>query len=99
MEVSGQLHASAAYPRGKCTEFFFHLINYKLIKKYEGFEVLTAVVMKSSIFWDITPYIPLKSTDISEEHFVSILRIEEGSKKETSVKQIESRASREQSGS
>jgi hypothetical protein len=25
-----------------------------------GFEVLTAVVMKSSIFWDITPCSPLK---------------------------------------
>jgi hypothetical protein len=25
-----------------------------------GFEVLTAVVMKSSVFWDITPYNPLK---------------------------------------
>jgi hypothetical protein len=25
-----------------------------------GFEVVTAVVMKSSIFWDITPYSPLK---------------------------------------
>jgi hypothetical protein len=25
-----------------------------------GFQVLTAVVMKSSIFWDITPYSPLK---------------------------------------
>jgi hypothetical protein len=27
---------------------------------YVGFEVLTAVVMKSSIFWDITPCNPLK---------------------------------------
>jgi hypothetical protein len=27
---------------------------------YAGFEVLTAVVMKSTIFWDITPYSPLK---------------------------------------
>jgi hypothetical protein len=25
-----------------------------------GFEVLTAVVLKGSIFWDITPYRPLK---------------------------------------
>jgi hypothetical protein len=25
-----------------------------------GFEVLTVVIMKSSIFWDITPYSPLK---------------------------------------
>jgi hypothetical protein len=25
-----------------------------------GFEVLTLVVMKSSVFWNITPYSPLK---------------------------------------
>jgi hypothetical protein len=25
-----------------------------------GFEVLTAVVMKSCVFWDVTPYTPLK---------------------------------------
>jgi hypothetical protein len=32
-------------------------INYT---RYAGFEVLTAVVMKSSIFWDITMCSPLK---------------------------------------
>jgi hypothetical protein len=30
------------------------------ITRYVGFEVLTAVVMKSTIFWDITPCSPLK---------------------------------------
>jgi hypothetical protein len=29
-------------------------------KDYVQFEVFTAVVMKSSTFWDITPYSPLK---------------------------------------
>jgi hypothetical protein len=28
--------------------------------KYVGFEVLTAVIMRNSIFWDITPCSPLK---------------------------------------
>jgi hypothetical protein len=32
------------------------------MSKYAGSEVLTAVVMKSSIFWDITPCSPLKVT-------------------------------------
>jgi hypothetical protein len=27
---------------------------------FVGFEMFTAVIMKSSIFWDITPYSPLK---------------------------------------
>jgi hypothetical protein len=40
------------------------------------FEVLTAVVMKSSIFWDITPCSMLKSTDVSEKLIASIFRVE-----------------------
>jgi hypothetical protein len=44
-----------------------------------GLEVLTAVVMKSSMFWDITPYYysSLKVNDDSEEHVASIIRVEE----------------------
>jgi hypothetical protein len=42
-----------------------------------GFEVLITVVMKSSIFWDVMPSSPLKSTDISEEHVVSVFRLKE----------------------
>jgi hypothetical protein len=34
--------------------------NKRIILIYEGFEVLTAVVMKSSILYDITPCSPLK---------------------------------------
>jgi hypothetical protein len=49
---------------------------------YVGFGVFVMVVIKSSIFWKIKPYIRLKSTDISEEHIAS--------KQETSVKQSES---------
>jgi hypothetical protein len=36
-----------------------------------GFEVLTAVVMKSIIYWDITPCSPLNSTDVSEKNTAS----------------------------
>jgi hypothetical protein len=32
----------------------------QLIETYVGFEFLTAVGMKSSIFWDITPCNPMK---------------------------------------
>jgi hypothetical protein len=42
-----------------------------------GFEVLTAFVVKSYIFWDITPCSPLKTTEVSEEHAASNFRIEE----------------------
>jgi hypothetical protein len=31
--------------------------------------------MKSTIFWDITPYSPLSVTDVSEEHIASIFRV------------------------
>jgi hypothetical protein len=39
---------------------FNAFIKLQIIPKLVGFEVLTAVVMKSSIFWDITPCSPLK---------------------------------------
>jgi hypothetical protein len=42
-----------------------------------GFEILTAVVMKSAIFWDITPCSPLKVNNVSEEHVISIFRVTE----------------------
>jgi hypothetical protein len=45
--------------------------------KYVGFEVLTAVVTKSNIFWDISRIVRCKSTDVSEEHIASIFRVEE----------------------
>jgi hypothetical protein len=35
------------------------------------------MVMKSIIFWDITPYNPFRSTDVSGEHIASIFRVEE----------------------
>jgi hypothetical protein len=42
-----------------------------------GFEVRTADIMKCSIFWDITALVRWKSTDVSEEHIASIIRVEE----------------------
>jgi hypothetical protein len=42
---------------------------------YVGFEVLTAVVMKSSVFWDITPCNPLKIN----RHFGGTFRLHVGS--------------------
>jgi hypothetical protein len=42
-----------------------------------GFEVFTAVVMKSIIFWDITPCSPLSVNRRLEEHIASIFRVEE----------------------
>jgi hypothetical protein len=35
------------------------ILHFKVYIKYVGFEVLTAVVMKSTVFWDITPCILL----------------------------------------
>jgi hypothetical protein len=44
--------------------------------RYVGCEVLTAEVMKSSVFSDKTPCSPLK-IDVSEEHVASIFRADE----------------------
>jgi hypothetical protein len=41
-----------------------------------GFEVLTPVLMKSTVFWDITPCSPLKFNDGLEEHIASVFRVE-----------------------
>jgi hypothetical protein len=46
----------------------------QLVSKYAGFEILTAVVMRSSIFWDITPCNALKITGILDEHFTTVFR-------------------------
>jgi hypothetical protein len=59
------------------------------------FEIKFIVLMKSetSVFRDITPCSPSKSTDISEKHVTSIFRAEEYAKQETSTKQAASKAS------
>jgi hypothetical protein len=44
--------------------------------RFVGFEVLTAVFVKSSVFWPITPCSPLK-VNVSEEHISSIFMVEE----------------------
>jgi hypothetical protein len=41
-----------------------------------GFEVLTAVVMKCIVLWDITPCSPLKVNRRYREHIASIFRVE-----------------------
>jgi hypothetical protein len=38
-----------------------------------AYKILTTLLIKSSIFWDITPCVPLKSIDVSEVHVTSIL--------------------------
>jgi hypothetical protein len=46
--------------------------------KNAGFEVLITVVLKSSVFFDITLCSP--SSDISEEYIASVLKVEEQDK-------------------
>jgi hypothetical protein len=52
-------------------------------KSHQEIVALTAVVMKSCIFWDMTPCSPLK-IDVSEEHIAYIFRAEEQTEQETS---------------
>jgi hypothetical protein len=44
---------------------------------YVGFEVFTAVVIKSTIFWDITPCSPLSVNLCFGGNVASIFRVEE----------------------
>jgi hypothetical protein len=50
------------------------VVTFSDVEKVVGFETLIAVVIKSSILWDKTPFILLKVIDISEGHD-SIFRI------------------------
>jgi hypothetical protein len=53
---------------------------FRTLLNYVGSEVFTAVVMKSIIFWDMTPYSALSCTqifEVSEERIASIFRVEE----------------------
>jgi hypothetical protein len=51
----------------------WHLSFFKGPIVYIGFEVSTAVVMKSFIFWDIRPCSPLKRTDVSDKELACCL--------------------------
>jgi hypothetical protein len=46
-----------------------------IIKNYVGYEVLRAVGMKCSIFWDITPCSPSKVNDVWEEYVASACHV------------------------
>jgi hypothetical protein len=50
---------------------------------YVRFGLLTAVIMKSSIFLDMTSCSTLKVTDASEEYVAYIFRVEEYAKHES----------------
>jgi hypothetical protein len=51
-----------------------------------GCEVPTAVVMNSSVFWDIKLCSPLKVNRVSEEHLTSISRVKKQVKQDTCMK-------------
>jgi hypothetical protein len=65
-------------------------VNYLMYShlKDEGFEVLTAVVTKTSVVWDIMQCSPLEISRRVEEYVASIFRVEEV----TSMKHVASRA-------
>jgi hypothetical protein len=81
---------SIYYLKIGCDNFLphpFHFIIHLITLSFVRCEVLTAVVMKSFIFSDITLHSALKSTDVLEVHVTSIFRVEEQAKQETSIKE------------
>jgi hypothetical protein len=75
MPVFPVAHPSVTKQLSRLTKFhetlLKALLNYKNITFSVGFEVLTAVVMKSSIFRDMTSFIPLKV----DRHFEATCRL------------------------
>jgi hypothetical protein len=61
-------------PRGQCDNRILFL---QIIPLISGDVAEIRLAKKSYIFWSITPYSRWKSTDVSEEHVASILRVEE----------------------
>jgi hypothetical protein len=55
-----QFYVAFCYFPVTSAQTFCLVSHYKTSSVYVGFEVLTAVVIKSSIFWDITSCSPLK---------------------------------------
>jgi hypothetical protein len=60
-------------------------IYYKVPSSFIGLEVFTAVVIKSYIFWGITPCSPVETTDVWKVHVTPILTVEATYSSETSV--------------
>jgi hypothetical protein len=48
------------------------------------FEVLTSVIMKSTVFWDLIPCRALKFTNVSAGYTASTFRVEEQAKQAAS---------------
>jgi hypothetical protein len=72
---------------GKLTSFLYeyiHLPSSKIVNGFSGLEVLTAVVMKVTIFCDVAPCTPYMN-DVSEERITSIFKVENEPSKTTSV--------------
>jgi hypothetical protein len=70
-------------PRNKHPRLFCFKNNSRY---YVGFEALTAVVMESTIFSDITPCSPLSVNRCFGETCASIFMVEKLAEQETSVK-------------
>jgi hypothetical protein len=71
----------------------FSVCTYAAIYEFPvGRQVLTAVVMISSFIRDIMLWNCWKSTDILGEHVTSIFRAKEWAKRETSLKEVATRA-------
>jgi hypothetical protein len=52
-----------------------HSVCFNLSSAFVGAEVLVVVVMKSSVFWDVTLCSPFKSADVSEELVTSLFKV------------------------
>jgi hypothetical protein len=69
-------YESAVLPLHQRVQFYFlGYLSLNIYSVMKGFEVLTAVVMKSTIFSDVMPCSLLRVTDVSEEHIASIFRV------------------------
>ena len=60
---------------------YIRVINPSTSLILRGFQLLTVLTLKISVMWDVTPCNVVECTDVSEDHAVAIIMVdEEGSR-------------------
>jgi hypothetical protein len=56
---------------------YLHVINPSTSLNLRGFQLLTAVTVTISVMWDVTPCSVVECPDVSEDHAVAVVRVDD----------------------
>jgi hypothetical protein len=60
-----------------CNGNYLRVINPSISLNLRGFQLLTAVTVNISVMWDVTPCSVVECTDVSEDHAVAIIKVDD----------------------